>query len=187
MTETDKTKPFILRVPEVLSADECSALIERIESLKPGVATVNTHSGTRVRTETRNNDRVIFDDEHLAATLVDRVRNKVPGEIHGMALVGANERFRCYRYKPGMRFAPHIDGAFFRSASEYSCYTFLVYLNEEFVGGETTFLTEPEVRIRPQTGMGLIFQHPIIHEGSIVTQGIKYVARTDLMYRNLTS
>lgn len=187
MTEMDMTKPLILSVPEVLSAEECSALIERIEALKPEVATVNTHSGTGVRTETRNNDRVIFDDEHLAQMLLNRVRTNVPNEIHEMSLVGANERFRCYRYKPGMKFAPHVDGAFFRSASEYSCYTFLVYLNEEFDGGETTFLTEPEIRIRPKTGMGLIFQHPIIHEGSVVTEGVKYVARTDLIYRNLTS
>ena len=34
-----------------------------------------------------------------------------------------------------------------------------------------------------QTGMGLLFQHPIIHEGAEVTRGTKYVIRTDLMYR----
>jgi len=44
-------------------------------------------------------------------------------------------------------------------------------------------MTQPEVAIQPETGMGLLFQHPIIHEGSIVTSGVKYVARSDLMYR----
>ena len=59
----------------------------------------------------------------------------------------------------------------------------MVYLNEGFEGGETLFFVEPEVVIRPQTGAALIFQHPIIHEGSEVTAGVKYVVRTDLMYR----
>jgi hypothetical protein len=126
---------------------------------------------------------VIFEDEELARMLFERVRPRAPREIYGLTLVGANERFRCYRYKPGMRFAPHKDGAFYRSDVEQSCYSFLVYLNEGFEGGSTTFATDPEIAIKPRIGMGLLFQHPIIHEGSIVTAGVKYVARSDLMYR----
>ena len=36
-------------------------------------------------------------------------------------------------------------------------------------------------------GWGLIFQHPLLHEGSEVTSGTKYVARTDLMYRKIAA
>ena len=187
MDEVDTSKPLILTLPDILSEEECRQFIDRIESLNPEIAPINTLSGTRVRTETRNNDRVVFDDAPLAQMLFARVQDKVPAEIHGMILKGANERFRCYRYKPGMRFAPHKDGAFYRSEKEYSCYTFMVYLNDNFEGGQTTFVTEPEVKIRPEPGMGLIFQHPIIHEGSLVTRGIKYVARTDLIYLERTS
>jgi predicted 2-oxoglutarate/Fe(II)-dependent dioxygenase YbiX len=183
MLEIDHKQPYILKVQGVLTPEECAAFIAKIESLGPEVATINTQHGAAVRTDVRNNDRVMFDDDKLAQTLLNRVRGKVPEEIHGMTLVGLNERFRCYRYKPGMRFAPHKDGAFHRNEHEQSCYSFLVYLNEGFEGGNTTFATEPEISIKPKTGMGLLFQHPIIHEGSIVTTGIKYVARTDLMYR----
>ena len=183
MRELDSSQPYIIKIPDVLSPDECGELIERIEALEPETATVNTSRGTRVDTETRNNDRVIFDDVRLAETLVERARDRAPVTIHGMTLVGANERFRCYRYRPGMRFAPHSDGAFYRDSNEWSQYTYLVYLNDQFEGGQTTFLTEPEIAIQPETGLGLLFQHPIIHEGSLVTSGVKYVARTDLMYR----
>jgi hypothetical protein len=31
--------------------------------------------------------------------------------------------------------------------------------------------------------MALIFLHSLYHEGSEVTQGVKYVLRTDIMYR----
>ena len=41
----------------------------------------------------------------------------------------------------------------------------------------------PEVVIKPRTGSSLFFQHPIIHEGSEVLAGVKYVVRTDLVYR----
>jgi prolyl 4-hydroxylase len=183
MFDVDHKQPYIFRVEGLLTPDECAALIAKIDSLGPEVATINTRFGAAVRTDVRNNDRVIFDDEELARTLLDRVRARVPTEIHGMSFVGVNERFRCYRYKPGMRFAPHKDGAFFRNDAEQSCYSFLVYLNEEFEGGNTTFATTPEISIKPKTGIGLLFQHPIIHEGSVVTAGVKYVARTDLMYR----
>jgi hypothetical protein len=183
MLDVDPQKPYVITVKGVLSADECQKLIGRIDSSNPEIATINTLVGTRVRTDVRNNERVIFDDPELAGTLLTRVRPKAPKSIFDMTLVGANERFRCYRYRPGMRFAPHRDGAFHRNDNEFSCYTFMVYLNSEFEGGNTTFFTEPEISIKPETGMALLFQHPILHEGALVISGVKYVVRTDLMYR----
>ena len=183
MFALDHNRPYIIELPGLLTPDECQELIAKIEALGPEVATINTHLGAVIRTDVRNNDRVMFDDEELGRLLVDRARAKAPADLHGRSLVGANERFRCYRYKPGMRFAPHMDGAFRRSNGEQSFYSFLVYLNEGFEGGNTAFATEPAISITPKTGMGLLFQHSIVHEGSIVTAGVKYVARTDLMYR----
>jgi len=182
--DLDRDNPYIFTVPNVLSDDECQELIGRIETEGPRTATINTESGTRVKLGVRNNDRVIFDDQELANVLLERVRHRVPAEAHGMSICGANERFRCYRYKPGMRFAPHADGPFHRNEREQSWYTFMVYLNQGFEGGNTTFLVEPEVSITPETGTALLFQHALIHEGSVVTAGVKYVLRTDVMYRS---
>ena len=75
--------------------------------------------------------------------------------------------------------------ALIRNENEQSFYTYIIYLNDDFEGGETTFLVTPEIVIKPETGGGLFFQHPIIHEGVVVTKGKKYVLRTDLMYRKL--
>lgn len=185
MTRIDDDSPYIVQVPDVICAEPCSQLIEQIETLKPSVAPINTASGSRVRTDVRNNERVMFDDPEFAEQVYLKARDHVPVELHGRKLVGANERIRCYRYKPGMRFAAHADGSFVRNPREMSFYSYLIYLNEEFEGGQTTFFTEPEVAIEPQTGWGLLFQHAIIHEGSEVTSGTKYVARTDLMYRKV--
>lgn len=183
MLSCDDSKTLIVELAEILSLDECAALVERIEELSPEVAPINTAKGTQVRTNIRNNERVIFDDPKLAQKLFEQAQEHLPSEFNGRKIVGANERFRCYRYKPGMRFAPHSDGSFERNEDEKSFYTYLVYLNDGFDGGETTFLTKPEIVVKPIAGDGVVFQHPIIHEGSIVNSGVKYVARTDIMYR----
>ena len=181
MFTVDRKSTLVVEIPNVLTADECAALIAKIDELGPVLAPINTMAGTRIRTDVRNNERVMFDDP--AERLFAQARPHVPAQMRSRQLVGANERFRCYRYKPGMRFSPHADGSFERNEDEKSFYTYLVYLNEEFEGGETKFATSPELSIKPRTGLGLVFQHPIIHEGAEVRSGVKYVARTDLMYR----
>ncbi|MDJ0366019.1 2OG-Fe(II) oxygenase [Hymenobacter sp. H14-R3] len=93
---------------------------------------------------------------------------------------GLNELFRFYRYQRGHKFKGHYDESYARNAHEASYFTFMVYLNDNFQGGDTTFRG---VRIRPRQGMALIFLHSLYHEGSEVTQGVKYVLRLDVMYR----
>jgi predicted 2-oxoglutarate/Fe(II)-dependent dioxygenase YbiX len=183
MSSLDSKRPYIFTVHSVLSATECRDFIDRIERETMHPAPINTAFGERVKSELRNNERVMFTDAAMAALLLDRVRAEAPADIGGSTLVGANELLRCYRYKPGMYFSPHVDGSFVRDDLECSWYTLIVYLNADFEGGHTTFLVEPEVSIKPEAGMALLFQHPIVHEGSLVTRGTKYVVRSDLMYR----
>ena len=128
MNFIDDTKKYIIELEEVLTPDECTGLIEKIESLNPSLATINTASGTKVNTNVRNNERVIFDDVELAQKLYDDVAEFLPQEFGERKICGANERFRCYRYKPGMRFAPHRDGAFVRNESEMSHYLSLIHI-----------------------------------------------------------
>ena len=96
-----------------------------------------------------------------------------------------NERFRFYRYDPGQRFAPHFDGYFGRENGDRSQLTFMVYLNSDFVGGETKFYDENRtvrLTVRPAQGMAVGFEHLQLHEGAPVVSGRKYVLRTDVMY-----
>ncbi|MEZ5425846.1 MAG: 2OG-Fe(II) oxygenase [Pyrinomonadaceae bacterium] len=181
--QLDLNQPFIFEIDEILNPEECSNWIERIQRAGPEPAPINTPGGTRIVDQIRNNRRVIFDNPEWAEDLFQRVKEQVPREIHGRKLSGINERLRCYEYLPGQRFAPHSDGAFVRDETEQSFYTYIIYLNEGFSGGETCFLVQPEILIQPKIGSGLFFQHPIIHEGVEVITGAKYVVRTDLMYR----
>src|SRR5262245_25520494 len=119
----DMTKPLIFEIPDVLEAAECVEWIERIRAAGTEPAPINTTRGSVINAQMRNNRRVMFDDTEWATILFNRLRNAVPDEIHGMFLVGINERLRCYEYLPGQRFAPHSDGAFYRDEFEQSWYT----------------------------------------------------------------
>lgn len=178
----DHTAPLVWTVPRVLSDAECDAAIARIEALGPAAAPITTERGFVMRPDIRNNTRVVFDDAPLAADLFARVAPHIPAQLSGMRAVGANERFRCYRYEPGQRFAPHYDGAFVRSERERSLLTLIVYLNDGYGGGATEF-HDFDLRVRPVRGMALLFQHLLLHEGCVITSGTKYAMRSDVMYR----
>ena len=88
--------------------------------------------------------------------------------------------FRIYKYSPGQRFKMHRDGSYIRNEHEKSFYTFLIYLNDDFEGGETEF--EGLFTVAPKKGSALVFHHPLRHEGKTLISGLKYVLRTDIMY-----
>ncbi|MBL9008198.1 MAG: 2OG-Fe(II) oxygenase [Myxococcales bacterium] len=178
----DLHAPLVWTVDGVLSASECAEQIARIEALGPEAATINARGGPVLDPGTRNNDRVIFDDFELAARLFARVRPHLPARMMGKRVVSANERFRGYRYRVGQRFAPHYDGSFQRSPRERSLLTFMIYLNDDFQGGETDFL-ELRQTIKPRAGQALLFQHFLLHEGCVLKQGTKYALRSDILYR----
>lgn len=178
----DLTQPLLWTIDGALSPSECAALIERIEAESLESAPIATAAGDVHDTSVRRNRRVIFDDPHFADILFERVKEHLPQQLLGARICGPNERLRCYRYEPGHYFRPHFDGSFARNEHERSLLTFLIYLNDGFSGGETNF---PELNrtIVPQTGSALLFQHPILHEGCTVLEGVKYAIRSDIMYR----
>lgn len=180
--------PTVLLFDGALSAERCGALRRRIDDGAPAIAPISTGRGFELRPELRNNERVIFDDPALGLELFQVLKRQVPARLQlrdeqrAVFACGLNERFRGYRYSPGQRFGPHYDGAYARSAEERSELTVLFYLNEGFVGGATRFL-DLGLEVQPKEGQALVFTHAVLHEGAMVEQGIKYVLRSDVMYR----
>ena len=177
-------------VDDALTPDECDALVARVEALQPAPAPLTTARGFVMRPDVRDNDRVLFDDAALAATIYARVADGVaraalaalPAGPSTWRAFGCNERLRGYRYGVGQRFAPHADGAFVRGPDERSFLTVLVYLNDGCVGGETALIDDDFVVV-PRRGAAFVFAHHLFHEGRPVRGGRKYALRTDVMYR----
>jgi predicted 2-oxoglutarate/Fe(II)-dependent dioxygenase YbiX len=164
-----------------MSPDECAALIGDTEQRGFAPAPVTTGFGFVMMPELRNNTRVMLDDVALAERLWARLKHRT--ELEGVDVwqpIGLNERFRFYRYGAGQAFRWHRDGAFIRNGSEQSLLTFMIYLNDGFVGGATEF---EDTAVQPAAGHALLFRHGLRHQGAEVTRGTKYVLRSDVMFR----
>jgi hypothetical protein len=85
---------------------------------------------------------------------------------------------RRARFPPGQRFKMHKDGPWHEDGLT-SRLTLLVYLNDDFTGGDTDFR---EFRVKPEPGAALLFIHDTWHEGAAVESGTKYVLRSDVLY-----
>ena len=175
-----KLTDTIFTVEDFLTRQECLDMIVKSEGVGYELAKVNTASGTKVRTDIRNNSRAFYNSEELAQELWAKIQPFVLTPIANSTAIGLNELFRFYRYQRGHQFKGHFDQSYIRNEREASYFTFMVYLNDNFQGGDTTFRG---LRVQPRQGMALLFLHSLYHEGSEVTQGVKYVLRSDVMYR----
>lgn len=180
----------IFIVKDFLSLSDCNALIAKSEEIGFGLPTVETGHGREVNASVRNNGHATWEDEATATRLFDMARDFLPDPFKGKKLDGLHQRLRFYRYESGQTFKKHRDGAM-ESDDHKSLLTFLIYLNEGCKGGETIFYEDgtgpvstakEQLRVNPEQGTLLVFNHSIIHEGAPVTAGVKYVVRSDLMY-----
>jgi hypothetical protein len=195
--------PFIqngFALSNVLSSNECAQLINAADSIgwidNSGYSfTANVNKGAA--------GVVWLVDDSILNPIMERIKPFLPN-VEKFA--GINARFRFYKYSLGSEFRPHIDGswpgsgfvndnyAFDAYGDRWSFYTCLIYLNDasEFDGGETSFFwpsSKDGVLIKrgisPKSGAFLFFPHgnkALVHEGSAVTKGFKYVIRTDVLY-----
>ncbi|KAH8082959.1 hypothetical protein JL720_8468 [Aureococcus anophagefferens] len=114
-----------------------------------------------------------------------------------------NAKCRFLRYADGDSVQPHVDPAWDAcdpsegvdglAPGARSWFTVIVYLNDGFRGGETTFFAPAGngaydlVSVAPRRGAALLFPHGAhrdspLHEGSEVRGGSKHVLRTDVLY-----
>ena len=181
MSEYEFINDNVFVVHEFLSHSECDEYIQLAEAEGFEEAPITTRKGPVMAKEIRNNERVMLDDEKRAKLLWSRVEAYVPQKIRSWNASGLNERLRFYRYDIGQQFDWHYDGRFRRDETEQSHLTFMVYLNDDFEGGETCF---ESTDVCPKRGMALVFTHQIIHRGAPVVNGRKYVLRSDVMYKH---
>lgn len=167
----------IITIDDFLTPEECENLINLSENLIYEKAKIDIG---KVVTEVRNNERVFYESKDLAKELFEKAKTYLVPKIGNSIVLELNELFRFYKYEKGHYFKGHQDGNFIRNDKEASYFTFLIYLNENYEGGETNFI---EHKITPKTGTLLVFFHKLYHEGNEVTEGKKYVLRTDVMYR----
>ena len=188
MREEQWLNDSVFTVSEFLTQEECQKQISISEDVGFEEALLTSPTGTVRIKSLRNNDRVMFKNQEIADWLWERAIDFVPTEFEGRNAIGLNEFLRYYRYDPGQQFDWHQDGPYERDNGERRYWTLLVYLNDDFEGGETSFEDSyseesfDPFSVVPQQGMALFFEHPTHHKGEPIFEGRKYVLRTDVMY-----
>ena len=188
MEYVDYLDDYVFELSGFLTHDICDKWIADIEAEGFEPALINGVHGATRRPDIRNNDRLIRDDPQSGQELFETLYPYLSKTFRKRKVIGLNERFRFYRYDVGQKFDWHQDGYFERDNRERSLFTFMIYLNDDFEGGATSFAdvrfgqSFPDFQVIPKKGSALVFYHPIMHRGDPITAGRKYVMRTDVMY-----
>ena len=184
MPEEQWLNDYVFTVKDFMTRSECETFIQITEDMGYEDALISSPQGQVLRTDVRNNQRVMYRDDEAAERLWSKARDFVPSEHDGRAAIGVNELFRFYRYEAGQQFNWHQDFSFERDNGEQSYLTLMVYLSDGFQGGGTSFEDSysdesfDDVTIVPKQGMALFFEHSVHHKGEPVFHGRKYVLRT---------
>lgn len=170
--------PEVTLFPRLLSPGECDYLRRVAEPLY-APSTIFNAQRQLVQDPIRTSDgsTIHWSMEDPAVHAINRrlaAASGTPAD-HGEAL-------QILRYRPGQLYRNHYD--FVGTPDNQRPKTALVYLNEDYRGGETLFV-KTELKVRGRTGDAIVFRNagadrrpdPMSeHAGLPVTQGTKYLA-----------
>ena len=155
----------MIYINEVLSDLECTELVvDAMPLLIPSFRTTNAHGRTGCK----------FDTNGTPITTLLRMKM---GELVGKP-IDYIEPVEVVRYETGSEYKLHCD-------CPWRTHTMVVYLNDDYTGGRTTFPHFPVVNTFPQAkGGGLFWENARdrnldlrkIHRVARVESGVKYVA-----------
>lgn len=165
--------PKVLSISKVLDIAHCRAIIDVAESQ---IWSSDALAGSEIPTRLTTSVRVHRDLLNVAALRI------VPAKVLGWPFVGvADEAALCMKYVPGDCFGRHTDRPNGRIHGQVSLYTLLLYLNDDFQGGETLF-PDLAINIKPEAGTMVAIFHGVTHEALPVRAGIKYALHTFAMF-----
>ena len=197
--EENKNK-LAFTIDNFLSFKECDEILKKIQKMEFQKATIGDNKKV-LETDIRNNSRTYFEDSKFTVKLWEKFKNIdiIPQTINNnfYKLSGLYKHTLFYKYEKGEYFKEHYDGEK-KDLSKKSVFTVLIYLNDDFEGGETTFIYHDRkivkkklkdeiilTPVKPKKGQLLVFKHNILHEGSLLKNGTKYILRSDIMYEKL--
>lgn len=168
----------IWQIKKLLNPSECVSLIEKSEA--------NGFQIARMQSKGRNNRETFLRCPETIQLLSVRLSDYISKEQSAdFQVVSLGEILEFYRYQEGEFVKPHCDASKEIKPNIWFTFTLVIYLSDDFQGGDTVF-PERGIRIRPQLGSAVLFNHSILHGGAPVLKGKKYIIRTDVAVSNLT-
>lgn len=175
---TVREAPHIAYIDHVFSAEACDYLIAKASpKLQPSFV-VDPQTGVRRPHPVRTSDGANFapiEEDLVLNALNERIAAATKTEVM------QGEPLHALRYRGGQQYRPHRDSL--PGVTNQRSVTAILYLNEDFEGGETLF-TKRAVQVRARRGRLLIFANidaagradPLSeHAGLPVNKGEKWI------------
>ena len=187
------------RVARFLSAETCAKLV--------------THLRDHVRWQSiekeypqqyRSSERILLQSDELADLIWKQLQHHLTSDDHngvqpsgfGVSYgskwvpVTINPLLRCSRYLASAdgKFERHRDAGFCYNNDFRSVASLVIYLNDDFLGGTTSFWEDPDQpntqtnQVMPNVGTAVYFNHNVEHQADALKQGTKYILRCDVMF-----
>jgi prolyl 4-hydroxylase len=171
--------PAITRFAGLFSAAECAWLAAAAAPMLEPAVVVEPKTGRQARDPVRVCDSAGFTWplENPAVHALNRRLAAASGSAPGQS-----EPLQVLRYRPAGEYKPHFDAI--PGFANQRTMTFLVWLNQDYEGGET-FFPAPGLRLKGRTGDAILFRNvgadgrrdPAAgHAGLPVTRGEKLIA-----------
>ena len=170
--------PWVRRVSRLFSSAECDYL-RRLADPRFEASTVNDSQGQMIADPIRTSDGATLHwmiEDPAVHTLNRRLAAATATQWD------QGEAIQILRYKPGQQYRPHFD--FVRASENQRVLTALVWLNDDYDGGETAFI-KTGLSVQGRKGDCLIFRNALAdrnvdplseHAGLPVTRGTKFLA-----------
>jgi prolyl 4-hydroxylase len=171
--------PAITRFAGLFSPAECAWLAEAAAPMLEPAVVIDPRSGRQVRDPVRVCDSVGF-TWPLENPAVHALNRRIAAAACTAAEQG--EPLQVLRYRPGGEYRPHFDAI--PGFANQRAMTMLVWLNDDYEGGETHFPT-PGLKLKGRAGDALLFRNTRAdgrrdpasgHAGLPVTAGEKRIA-----------
>lgn len=184
------SEPHVWSFDGFFSHREISYLVRRAEPLLQPSLVVDPASGELSANPVRTSHAMSFPwvSEDLVIQALNRRIAAASGTSHE-----AGEPLQILRYTPGQQYRPHFDA--FDRIDNQRLLTMLVYLNEDYEGGQTVF-THNGLTFRGRAGDGLLFRNATEsgardetaqHAGLPVLRGEKWLASRWIRQRPLVA
>lgn len=171
--------PDAVMFRSLFTPDECDFLIECAMPVLQPSKVIDPRTGELVPNPVRTSDAAGF--PLMAERPAIHALNRRLAAASGTQ-VRQGEPLQILRYRPGQEYRPHFDAI--ANANNQRILTFLVYLNEDYEGGETCFLSTG-IKVKGRKGDGLLFRNADAegrpdpssqHAGLAVSAGEKLLA-----------
>ena len=179
-------RPRLVVLGDLLSPEECDALVSAASARMARSLTVATQTGGEEVNDDRTSDGMFF--QRGESPLIERIEERIARLLHWPIENG--EGLQVLHYGPGAQYRPHYD--YFDPAEPGTpsilqrggqrVGTLVIYLNTPEKGGGTTF-PDAQIEVAPQRGNAVFFGYErpdpsthTLHGGAPVIAGEKWIA-----------